>query len=69
MRDYVRRRNFWREPSVITVAAMILIILLIVLALVTGVLGALIKGAFWLFIFTVVFLIGAFVVGRNSRSR
>ncbi len=48
---------------------MILIILLIVLALVTGVLGALIKGAFWLFIFTVVFLIGAFVVGRNSRSR
>ena len=47
---------------------MILIILLIVLALVTGVLGALIKGAFWLFIFTVVFLIGAFVVGRNSRS-
>ena len=47
---------------------MILIILLIVLALVTGVLGALIKGAFWLFIFTVVFLIGAFVVGRKSRA-
>lgn len=46
---------------------MILIIALIVLALVTGVLGALIKGAFWLFIFTVVFLIGAFVVSRNSR--
>jgi hypothetical protein len=46
---------------------MILIIALIVLALVTGVLGALIKGAFWLFIFTVVFLIGAFVVGRSSR--
>jgi hypothetical protein len=46
---------------------MILIILLIILALVTGVLGALVKGAFWLFIFTVVFLIGAFLVGRKNR--
>ncbi len=47
---------------------MILVLLLIILALVTGILGALIKGAFWLFILTVVFLIGAFVSGRNRRS-
>jgi lysylphosphatidylglycerol synthetase-like protein (DUF2156 family) len=59
--------NFSRKLPAIRVAGMILIIALVVLALVTGVLGALIKGAFWLFIFTVVFLIGAFVVGRNSR--
>lgn len=46
-----------------------LIILLIVLALVTGVLGALIKGAFWLFILTVAFLVGAFLVGRGARAK
>ena len=46
---------------------MVLVILLVILALVTGVLGAIIKGAFWLFILTVLFLIGAFFVGRNSR--
>jgi hypothetical protein len=59
--------NFWRKLPTVKVGAMLLIIALIVLALVTGVLGALIKGAFWLFIFTVVFLIGAFVIGRNGR--
>jgi len=45
----------------------ILILLLIILAIVTGVLGAIIKGAFWLFILTVLFLIGAYIAGR-SRS-
>ncbi len=48
---------------------MLLVILLVVLAIATGVLGAIIKGAFWLFILTVLFLIGAFFVGRVSRSR
>lgn len=48
---------------------MLLILLLVVLAIVTGVLGAVIKGAFWLFILTVLFLIGAFVAGRASRNR
>ncbi len=48
---------------------MLLVILLVILAAVTGVLGAIIKGAFWLFIFTVLFLIGAFFVGRSSRAR
>ncbi len=48
---------------------MILVILLVILAIATGVLGAVIKGAFWLFILTVLFLIGAFVVGRLSGSR
>ncbi len=47
---------------------MLLVILLVVLAVATGVLGAIIKGAFWLFIVTVLFLIGAFVVGRTSRK-
>jgi hypothetical protein len=47
---------------------MILIVLLVVLAIATGVLGAVIHGAFWLFILTVLFLIGAFFVGRASRA-
>ena len=47
---------------------MILVILLIVLALVTGVLGAIIHALWWLFVFTVIFLIAAFLVGRGSRS-
>lgn len=47
---------------------MLLVVLLIVLAAVTGVLGALIKGAFWLFILTVLFVIAAFFAGR-ARSR
>lgn len=47
---------------------MLLIVLLIVLAIATGVLGAIIKGAFWLFILTVLFLIGAYFAGR-ARSR
>ena len=46
---------------------MLIVILLILLAIVTGVLGAIIKGLFWLFILTVVFLVAAFVVGRSSR--
>lgn len=45
-----------------------LIILLLVLALVTGVLGAIIKGAFWLFVLTVAFLVGAFFVSRGTRT-
>ena len=48
---------------------MIIVILLIILAIVTGVLGAIIKAAWWLFIFTVILLIGAYLVGRGSRSR
>jgi len=47
---------------------MLLVILLVILAIATGVLGALIKGAFWLFILTVLFLIGAFIVGRISHK-
>ncbi len=47
---------------------MILILLLVVLAIATGVLGVIIKGAFWLFILTVLFLVGAFFVGRRSRA-
>lgn len=46
---------------------MLLVILLIILAIVTGVAGALIKGAFWLFILTVVFIVGAFLMGRSAR--
>jgi hypothetical protein len=45
-----------------------LLILLIILAIATGVAGALIKGAFWLFILTIAAIVGAFVVGRNSRK-
>jgi hypothetical protein len=47
---------------------MLLVILLVILAIVTGVLGAIIKGAFWLFIIAVVFLGVAYLAGR-SRSR
>ena len=48
---------------------MILIVLLVLLAIVTGVAGAIIKGAFWLFVLTVLFLIGAYFAGRShSRS-
>ncbi|GAB2471778.1 hypothetical protein [Jatrophihabitans fulvus] len=49
---------------------MLLVILLIVLAIVTGVLGAVIKGAFWLFVLTVLFLVGAYFVGKaKGRTR
>ncbi len=47
---------------------MLLVILLVILAIATGVLGAIIKGAFWLFIFTVLFLAAAFLVGRATRK-
>lgn len=47
---------------------MVLVILLVILAIVTGVLGALIKGAFWLFLLTAAFLVGAFLVGRSGRK-
>ncbi|MFI5427632.1 hypothetical protein [Aeromicrobium sp. UC242_57] len=57
-------RSSWRRY----VAGMVLVILLIILAIVTGVLGAIIKGAFWLFILTVVFLVGAFYLGRSARA-
>ena len=46
---------------------MLLVILLIILAIATGALGVIIKGAFWLFILTVLFLIGAYFMGRASR--
>ncbi len=46
---------------------MLLVILLIILAAVTGVLGFLIKGAFWLLVFTLVFLVAAYFTGRASR--
>ncbi len=48
---------------------MILVILLIILAIATGVLGVVIKGAFWLFIITVVLLVIAFIVGRIRGKR
>jgi hypothetical protein len=47
---------------------MLFVLLLVILAIATGVLGVVIKGAFWLFVLTVLFLIGAFFVGRSSRS-
>jgi hypothetical protein len=47
---------------------MLLVILLIILAIASGVLGLIIKGAFWLLILTVLFFVGAFFVGRASRS-
>lgn len=47
---------------------MLIVIALIVLAIATGVAGAIIKGAFWLFVLTVLFLIGAFFVHRGSSS-
>ena len=58
------------RPILILIVAVVvlLVVLLVILAAVTGVLGAVIKGAFWLFIFTVVFLIAAFVAGRASRA-
>jgi len=46
---------------------MLLLLALIILAIATGVAGALIHGAFWLFILTVVFLIAAFFAGRSTR--
>jgi len=45
-----------------------LVILLVILAIASGVLGAIIKGTFWLFVLTVAFLIGAYFVGRTSRN-
>ncbi len=48
---------------------MLLLILLMVLAVATGVLGAVIKGAFWLFVLTAIFLVCAFVAGRAGHSR
>jgi hypothetical protein len=47
---------------------MLLVVLLVILAIASGVLGVIIKGAFWLFILTVAFLIGAFLFGRASRA-
>jgi hypothetical protein len=47
---------------------MLLVVLLIVLAIAAGALGVIIKGAFWLFVLTVLFLIGAFFAGRVSRN-
>ena len=47
---------------------MLLVLLLIVLAIVTGVLGAIIKGAFWLFLLTVAFLAGAYFARSKTRA-
>jgi hypothetical protein len=47
---------------------MLLIILLVLLAIASGALGIIIKGAFWLFILTVLFLVGAFFAGKASRT-
>lgn len=47
---------------------MLFVVLLVILAIASGVLGVIIKGAFWLFILTVAFLIGAFFFGRASRA-
>lgn len=48
----------------------LLVILLVILAAVTGVLGFVIKGALWLLFLTAVFLIVAFLFGRaGSKSR
>ena len=46
---------------------MLIVVVLIVLALVTGVLGAIVKGLFWLFILTIAFLVAAFFTGRSAR--
>ena len=48
---------------------MLLLILLVALAIATGVLGVLIKGAFWLFVLTAIFLVCAFTAGRVGRTR
>mgnify|MGYP001054774754 CR=1 FL=1 len=45
---------------------MIIVILLLLLALVTGVLGFVVK---WAFILAVVFLIAALIVGRGASKR
>jgi hypothetical protein len=45
---------------------MLIVVALIALAVVSGVAGAVIHGAFWLFILTVLFLGGAALVGRAS---
>lgn len=45
---------------------MIIVILLLLLALATGVLGFVVK---WAFILTVVFIIAAFLASRGARSR
>jgi hypothetical protein len=49
------------------VYSVLIVILLIILAAVTGVLGFIIKGAFWLLVFTLVFLVAAYFAGRASR--
>jgi hypothetical protein len=45
---------------------MILVIVLLLLALVTGVLGFVVK---WAFILAVVFIIAAFITSRGARNR
>ena len=48
---------------------MLLLILLVILAIATGVLGAVIKGALWLLIITALCLIVAGFVGRATARR
>ena len=48
---------------------MLLVILLVILAIASGVAGAVIHGLFWLFILTVIFVVAAIFVGRASANR
>jgi hypothetical protein len=48
---------------------MLLVILLIVVAIATGVLGVAVKGLLWLFVITALCLIGAAAVGRLTARR
>ena len=47
----------------------LLVILLVIVAIATGVLGVVVKGLLWLFVITALCLIGAAVVGRLTARR
>lgn len=48
---------------------MILVILLVIVAIATGVLGVVVKGLLWLFVITALCLIGAAALGRLTARR
>jgi hypothetical protein len=49
---------------------MLIVLLLVILAIATGALGFIIKGAFWLLILTALFLVAAYLSGRShARAR
>lgn len=49
---------------------MLIVVLLVLLAIATGILGFLIKSALWLLFLTALFLVAAYLVGRShTRSR